>query len=62
VNPIPAGGGHVQCLLHAVAAEALWKLARREEARVSAQSAIAACPTDDRRSELNEQLSYILRS
>jgi hypothetical protein len=52
--------GHVQCLLHAVAAQALWKLQRREEARTAAHDAIAACPTDDRRMQLSDELGYIL--
>jgi len=60
-TPAPAGKGHTQCLLHAVAAEALWKLNRHDQARVSAQSAITACPTDERRVQMSEQLAYILR-
>jgi predicted RNA polymerase sigma factor len=59
VDPIPAGVGHVQCLLHAVAAQAFWKLARRDESRTAARNAIAACPTDERRAELSEQLKHI---
>jgi hypothetical protein len=62
VNPIPDGSGHVQCLMHAVAAQALWKLERRDEACASAKSAMVACPTDDRRAQLSEELSDILGS
>ncbi len=61
VDPIPPGTGHVQCLLRAVAAQALWKLGRREEAREAAEAAIEAAPTDDRWASLKEgELEEIL--
>jgi predicted RNA polymerase sigma factor len=44
-----------------VAAQALWKLGRHEDARGAAKSAIDAAPTDDRRSNLTEELAHILR-
>jgi hypothetical protein len=59
-SPIPPGVGHVQCLLRAVAAEALWKLDRRSEAQDAARAAIDASPTDERRTALSDQLGYIL--
>lgn len=59
-TPVPAGTGHVQCLLHAIVAHALWKLERRDEARTAAHDAIDACPTDDRRTQLSDELDYIL--
>lgn len=58
--PIPDGPGHVECLLHSVAAEALWKLNRGDESRQAAQRALAASPTDERRSELAVDLAHIL--
>lgn len=61
-EPVPRGSGHVQCLLHAVAAEALWKLGRHDDARTAARNGISASPTDDRRAQLSEQLGYILDS
>ena len=61
-EPIPPGTGHIQCLLGAVVAEALWKLQRHDEARAAAQRAIDACPTDERRTQLTEQLGHILGS
>ena len=60
-EPIPGGSGHVRCLLRSVAAQALWKLGRHEEARSAAKSAIDAAPTDDGRSNLTEELAHILR-
>ena len=61
VDPIPPGSGHVQCLLRAVAAQALWKLGRRDEAREAAWAAIDAAPTDERRASLKaEELEEIL--
>jgi Flp pilus assembly protein TadD len=62
VGPVPAGTGHVQCLLHAVAAEALWKLERKDEARERASDAIDASPTDERRKQLSSQLAHILNA
>jgi tetratricopeptide (TPR) repeat protein len=59
-EPIPAGVGHVQCLLHTVVADSLWKLERHAEARAAAKNAIAASPTDDRRTQLAEELNHIL--
>jgi hypothetical protein len=61
-EPVPPGSGHVQCLLHAVAAEALWKLGRHDDARAAARNGITASPTDDRRAQLSERLKYILES
>jgi tetratricopeptide (TPR) repeat protein len=55
VDPIPPGAGHVQCLLRAVAAQALWKLGRHDEAREAARAAIDAAPTDERRASLKEE-------
>jgi tetratricopeptide (TPR) repeat protein len=60
VEPLPDGAGHVHCLLGAVAAKALWKLERHDEARTAAQRAIDAAPTDERRAELSEELGHIL--
>lgn len=59
-RPVPPGVGHVQCLLHAVAAEALWKLDRRVEAQNAAREAIDTSPTERRRASLSDQLGYIL--
>jgi hypothetical protein len=60
-SPIPPGVGHVECLLHAVAAGALWELDRRDEALRAARRAVEASPTtDERRAALSEQLGYIL--
>jgi len=61
-EPVPPGSGHVPCLLHSVAAHALWKLGRQDEARAAATNAITASPTDDRRTQLSEQLKYIFDS
>jgi tetratricopeptide (TPR) repeat protein len=60
VEPIPPGAGHVQCLLRSVAARALWKLDRRDEARLAARAALDAAPTDERRTSLKEELEGIL--
>jgi tetratricopeptide (TPR) repeat protein len=60
VEPIPPGAGHVQCLLRSVAAQALWKLDRRDEARDAARVAMDAAPTDERRASLKEELEDIL--
>lgn len=62
VDPVPPGVGHVQCLLHAVAADALWKLERKEEARARARIAIDVSPTDERRAQLSEHFDHMLRS
>jgi tetratricopeptide (TPR) repeat protein len=61
-EPVPSGSGHVQCLLHAVAAQALWKLGRHDEARVAARKGLTASPTDERRAQLSQELDYILGS
>jgi tetratricopeptide (TPR) repeat protein len=58
--PIPEGSGHIECLLRSVAAQALWKLERRSEAYQAASDALAACPADERLSELRDQLAHIL--
>ena len=60
--PIPDGQGHVECLLHSVVAQALWKLNRGDESRQAAQRAIAASPTDERRSALAIDLEHILET
>ena len=60
--PIPPGKGHVQCLLHSVAAQALWKLSRYEESAKAARRAIESCPTSDRRTELSQELGHILNA
>jgi tetratricopeptide (TPR) repeat protein len=57
---IPEGSGHIQCLLHSVAAQALWKLERRDESRQAARSAINSAPTDARRAQLAAELEHIL--
>jgi len=59
-TPVPEGIGHVECLLHSVTAQALWKLERRAEAQQSACNAVAASPTDERRSDIEEELAEIL--
>jgi hypothetical protein len=61
-HPIPEGIGHVQCLLHSVTAQALWKLDRSAEAQLAAAASINAAPTPDRRSDVTEQLGHILRA
>lgn len=62
LDPIPEGAGHIHCLMHSVAARALWKLDRREEARVTAKRAIDAAPTDERRADLMAELEIILKA
>jgi Flp pilus assembly protein TadD len=59
-SPIPAGSGHSECLLHSVAAQALWKLGRLDEATAAARMSIDASPTEDRRSTLTHELAHIL--
>jgi hypothetical protein len=59
-EPVPAGSGQIQCLLHAIVAQALWKLNRHDEARSAAKLAIDAAPTDERRSNLTQDLKDIL--
>ena len=59
-EPLPRPKGHLQCHLQAVAAEALWKLARSQEAQNAAQRAVDLAPTDESRAELSRQLGYIL--
>jgi tetratricopeptide (TPR) repeat protein len=59
-QPVSPGIGHVQCLLHSVAAQAYWKLSRREEAVTAARKAIESAPTEERRSELSLELARIL--
>lgn len=60
VQPIPPGAGHLQCLLSSVAAEAMWALARHDDAREAARNAVAAAPTDKRRAAIISALAYIL--
>ncbi|MGB7813378.1 MAG: hypothetical protein WBP56_19850 [Polyangia bacterium] len=59
-EPVPAGNGHLQCLLHSVAAQAYWKLSHREKAAEAARKALETSPTQDRRTELVQQLVHIL--
>jgi hypothetical protein len=59
-EPLPSGIGHSQCLLHSVAAQALWKLPRHDEAVLAARHAIEAAPTEERRSKLSLELAAIL--
>jgi Flp pilus assembly protein TadD len=61
-EPISAGKGHLQCLLHSVSAEALWKLGRQDEAQLAAQRAMDAAPTDERRSDVARDLAHILNA
>lgn len=61
-QPVPPGQGHVQCLLHSVAAQALWKLRRFDEARDAAAAAIASSPTEERRLEMVETLGDIVKA
>jgi predicted RNA polymerase sigma factor len=61
-EPVPAGAGHVQCLLHSVAAQALWKLGRRDEAQVAARQAIDTAPTTKRRDDMTRDLADILKA
>jgi tetratricopeptide (TPR) repeat protein len=61
-EPVPPGVGHVQCLLHLVAAQALWKLSRHDAARQAARDALASSPTGDRTSMITDELQKILWS
>jgi Flp pilus assembly protein TadD len=61
-EPVPAGAGHVQCLLHSIAARALWKLGRQDEAQVAAQQAMDTSPTAERRADMTRDLAHILRA
>jgi tetratricopeptide (TPR) repeat protein len=61
-RPIPEGAGHIQCLLHSVAAHALWKLNRLNEARLAAMRALDAAPSSERRGSLADDLAEILSS
>ncbi len=61
-NPIPDGAGEVQCLLHSIAAQALWKLSRLDEARLTAKRALDTAPTSDRRGAIADDLADILNS
>jgi hypothetical protein len=62
IQVVPPGVGHVQCLLHIIAAKSLWALGRQDEARRAADGAMAAAPTDDRRSEVLSELDGIRQS
>jgi Flp pilus assembly protein TadD len=62
INVVPPGEGHIQCLLHALAAKALWALGRPDEARRAAAEALIAAPTDERRLELVSELCEIRES
>jgi predicted RNA polymerase sigma factor len=61
-EPVPAGVGHVQCLLHYVSAEALWKLGRRDDARAAARLATEVAPTEKRRADVTRDLAHILNA
>ena len=61
-EPVPAGAGHVQCLLHSICAQALWKLGRRDEAHVAAQRAMDTAPTDEARLDMTRELGHILNA
>jgi tetratricopeptide (TPR) repeat protein len=61
-EPVPAGTGHIQCLLHSVSSQALWKLGRRDEAQVAAQRAMDSAPTDERRADMTRDLAHILNA
>ena len=60
VGAIPAGQGHIESLLHSVAAQALWKLNRIDESRLAAHAAIATSPTNEDRADLAIVLEHIL--
>jgi predicted RNA polymerase sigma factor len=59
---VPAGAGHVQCVLHSVCAEALWKMGRQDEARAAAQRAMDTAPTAERRADTERDLAHILNA
>jgi predicted RNA polymerase sigma factor len=59
-DPVPAGSGHIQSLLHAVSAQALWKLDRRDEARLAAQRSIDTSPHEEWRVNMTRDLAHIL--
>jgi predicted Zn-dependent protease len=54
--------GHTGALLQGIAARALWKLERRDEARAAAARALDAAPTCARRDALAVDLDEILKS
>lgn len=59
-EPVPSGVGHIQCLLHSVAAQALSKLGRSDDARATARRALDAAPTAERRAALTADLAHLL--
>ena len=59
-EPVPNGVGHVQCLLHSIAAQALSKLGRSDEARAAARRAMDAAPTAARRTDPTRNLGTLL--
>jgi len=59
---VPSGEGHIQSLLHSVAALAHRKLGHQDEATSSARRALDAAPTEDRKRSLSEELHDILSS
>jgi len=61
-DPIPSGVGHVECLLHSIAAQALARLGRPAHARQAAQNALDAAPTAERRGTLADELSSLLNA
>jgi len=59
-EPVPTGTGTIQCLLHSISAQALWKLGRPDEAQVAAQQAMDTSPTAERRADMTRDLAHIL--
>jgi tetratricopeptide (TPR) repeat protein len=59
-EPVPPETGHIQCLLHSISAQALWKLGRPDEAQVAAQQAMETSPTAERRADMTRDLAHIL--
>jgi len=49
-----------ECALRFVEARALWQLDRRDESKKAAATAVELAPTDQKRTEIREDLSFIL--
>lgn len=62
IQVVPPGVGHIQCLLHITAAKALRALGRQDEAHRAAAEALAAAPTNERRSDVLSELREMLES
>jgi Flp pilus assembly protein TadD len=60
IQVVPSGVGHVRCMLHITAAKALGALGRQNEARQAAAEALAAAPTDERRSDVLAEVGDLL--